>query len=189
MPEAFSVKAADLTNVRDKVILITGGSSGIGLATAELLLSIAPSNRVAILDRAFPPSSLSSSNSPDRLFYYQCDLTSWKAVRAGFEAAFAFFGRLDTVVANVGINERGFQFFNGVLDSEGKLKEPDLSVMDVTFTANAFTVKLGIYYLQQNEQGGTIIMTSSFAGYLGNAGAPFYNAAKHGMIPTRAHTL
>ncbi|KAI1875003.1 uncharacterized protein JN550_002432 [Neoarthrinium moseri] len=178
MTEAFTVDASALINVRDKVTLITGGSSGIGLATAEFLLGLSPSNRVAILDRAEQPASLAS----ERVFFHQCDATSWPAQRAGFEAAAQKFGRIDVVFANVGINERGDQFFSDVFDGDNKLKEPDRSVMDLDFTANADTVKLGIHYLRQNEKGGSIILTSSFAGYLGNPGAPFYNSAKHGLV-------
>ncbi|KAM0810359.1 hypothetical protein AB5N19_10708 [Seiridium cardinale] len=182
MPETFAVDAPSLTSIKDKVILVTGGSSGIGLATTQLLLSLSPANRVAILDRAVPPNSLTSSVSQDRLLFHQCDVTSWAAQRAGFEATVATFGRLDAVVANVGINERGLQFFNDELDEYGKLKEPDRSVIDVPFTANADTVKLAIHYLRSNDQGGSIAIVSSFAGYMGNAGAPFYNAAKHAIV-------
>lgn len=180
MPEIFTIDPSSLINVKDKVVLITGGSSGIGLATGQLILSLSSSNRVAILDRTAPPESLTSSVSSDRLFFYQCDLRSWAAQRAGFEATLEKFGHLDVVVANVGLNERGQQFFSNELDSDGKLKEPDRSVIDVTFTANADTVKLAIYYLRSNKDGGAIVMISSLAGYVGNAGAPFYNAAKHG---------
>lgn len=183
MAETFTVQAAELTNIKDKVVLITGGSSGIGLATAQLVLSLADTNRVAILDRAAPPASLTSSSAnADKVLFHQCDLTSWPAQRAGFEAAVAKFGRIDFVVANVGLNEKGVQFFGEELDGDGKLREPDRSVVDVTFTANADTVKLAIYHLRANENGGGICMISSFAGYLGNAGAPYYNASKHAIV-------
>ncbi|ETS83549.1 hypothetical protein PFICI_05425 [Pestalotiopsis fici W106-1] len=182
MSETFTVQTSELTNIRDKVVLITGGSSGIGLATAQLVLSLADTNRVAILDRAAAPASLTSSNNSDRVLFHQCDLTSWTAQRAGFDAAVAKFGRIDFVVANVGLNEKGVQFFSDELDGDGKLKEPDRSVLDVTFTANADTVKLAIHHLRSNKNGGGIIMISSFAGYLGNAGAPYYNASKHAIV-------
>lgn len=181
MSDTFTVQASELTSIKNKVVLITGGSSGIGLATAQLVLSLADTNRVAILDRAEPPASLVSSFSPDRILFHQCDLTSWIAQRAGFDAAVAKFGRIDAVLANVGLNEKGQQFFSDDLDVDGGLAEPDRVVLDVTFTANADTVKLAIHHLRKNEDGGSIVMVSSFAGYLGNAGAPYYNASKHGM--------
>jgi NAD(P)-dependent dehydrogenase (short-subunit alcohol dehydrogenase family) len=181
MPDIFTVDTSSLTNLRNKAVLITGGSSGIGLATAQLILSLSPTNRVAILDRTPVPTALASAYPGGRVFGYQCDLTSWPAQRTGFAAAAKAFGRLDAVLANVGINERGHQFFDDARDADGELAEMDRAVMDVTFTANADTVKLAIHYLRKNERGGNIVMTSSMAGYIGNAGAPFYNAAKHGM--------
>ncbi|KAI0177918.1 putative oxidoreductase,short chain dehydrogenase [Pestalotiopsis sp. NC0098] len=182
MSDTFTVQASELTGIKNKVVLITGGSSGIGLATAQLVLSLADTNRVAILDRAEPPASLASSFSPDRILFHQCDLTSWTAQRGGFDAAIAKFGRIDAVLANVGLNEKGQQFFSDDLDAGGGLAEPDRVVLDVTFTANADTVKLAIHHLRKNENGGSIVMVSSFAGYLGNAGAPYYNASKHAIV-------
>ncbi|KAH8681051.1 putative oxidoreductase,short chain dehydrogenase [Xylariales sp. PMI_506] len=183
MQETFTVEAASLASVKDKVVLITGGSSGIGLATAELLLSLSPTNRVAVLDRAPLPPSLASPASAGRVLFHQCDITDWKAQRAGFEAAASRFGRLDVVFANAGINERGDQFFGEELDGDGKLREPDRSVMEVTYLSVADTVKLGIHYLRRNgSKGGSIIITASFAGYIGSAGAPYYTSAKHAVV-------
>jgi NAD(P)-dependent dehydrogenase (short-subunit alcohol dehydrogenase family) len=183
MPPTFTVETPSLTNVRDKVVLITGGSSGIGLSTAELLFSLSSTNRIAILDRAPPPASLTSSQPAERLLFHQCDVTSWKSQRAGFEAAVEKFGRVDVVFVNAGIHEFGDQFFTDELDNEGLLKEPDHRVLDVDLTAAADTVKLAIHYLRRNTgRVGSIILTASFAGYISSAGAPLYSTTKHGTF-------
>ncbi|KAH6659297.1 hypothetical protein BKA67DRAFT_544068 [Truncatella angustata] len=136
----FTVYGADLANTADKVVLITGGSSGIGLATVQLLLSLSPRNRVATLDRTAPPASLTSSISPDRLFFHQFDLTSWTAQGAGFKPAVTKFQRVDAGVAGAGINERRLQSFTDQFD-DGQLQEPDNTVMHVTLSAVADAVK------------------------------------------------
>nr|OQO24464.1 hypothetical protein B0A51_08573 [Rachicladosporium sp. CCFEE 5018] len=188
--EAFTLDRAALTDPRNSVSLVTGGSAGIGLQTALLLHDISPDNRIIILDRQPPhPQQAPKSfiNSP-RVFYQSCDITSWSSQRAAFAAGAEKFGRIDNVFVNAGIAEHGEQFFGEELDGSGQLKEPDRRTYDVDLYAASDTVKLAIYWLRKNgkdgkgKKGGRIVMTASLAGYLASAGAPMYSAAKHGIL-------
>lgn len=164
-----------------KTIVITGGSSGIGLATANLLSSLNPKHNLVLIDLQAPPSSFKHDAS--RVLVHTCNITSWADQRAGFEAAYAKFGRIDCVFVNAGIAEYEDQFFNDELDGAGKLKEPDRRVLNIDMDAASDTTKLAIHYLRKNgAQGGQIALTASLAGYLASAGAPLYSAAKHGVV-------
>jgi NAD(P)-dependent dehydrogenase (short-subunit alcohol dehydrogenase family) len=177
----FQPNPSSLTTLSStpKTILITGGSSGIGLSTASLLSSLNPSHNLILLDLQPPPASL--QHPAPRTLYHHCNVTSWSSQRAGFAAGYAKFGRIDCVFVNAGIAEHGDQFFNDELDSEGQLKEPDRRVLNVDMDAASDTTKLAIHYLRKNgDQGGEIVLTASLAGYLASAGAPLYSAAKHG---------
>ena len=178
---AFEIKATDLNalKTKTKTIVITGGSSGIGLATAQLLSSLNPGHNLVFIDLQKPPSSF--KHDPSRLLIHTCNITSWKEQRAGFEAAYKRFGKIDCVFVNAGIAEHGDQFFTDELDGDGKLKEPDRRVLNIDMDAASDTTKLAIHYLRKNEEGGGIVLTASLAGILGSAGAPLYSAAKHGM--------
>ncbi|KAL2435369.1 hypothetical protein ABEF95_015729 [Exophiala dermatitidis] len=190
-PEAFNISRSQLTGPRNSTVLITGGSSGIGLQTA-ILLHDQLDNNVIILDRAAPhPSAPASLVSSPRFLYQQCDILSWKSQRAAFEAGFRKFGSIDAVFVNAGINEYGDQFFKDELDEEGLLKEPDRRTLNVDLLAANDTTRLAIYYLKKNKNSsskggnsfsGSIVMTASLAGYLASAGAPLYSAAKHGIV-------
>jgi len=124
----FTVKESELTNLRGKHILITGGSSGIGHATALLLHTIGSTNKITIVDRS-PPKPSSPLNSSDRVLFQQCDITKWPAQRAAFNAAVAKFGALDAVYVNAGIAEHGDQFFKDEFDADGELKEPNVGIL------------------------------------------------------------
>ena len=82
---------------------------------------------------------------------------------------------------NAGIAEYQDQFFTDTLDAEIKLAEPDQRTLTIDMDAASDSVKLAIYYLRWDEEGGRIILTSSLAGYLASAGVLLYSVPKHGM--------
>ncbi|KIW14387.1 hypothetical protein PV08_07169 [Exophiala spinifera] len=184
--EAFSISRKDLSGPRDTTVLITGGSSGIGLQTAVLLHDLG--NNIIVVDRARPhPSAPKSLTSSPRFFYQACDITSWKSQRGAFEAGFKKFGSIDAVFVNAGVAEYKDQFFKDETDEDGLLKEPDRRTVDIDMHAANDTAKLAIYYMRKEKppgkpRGGSIVMTASLAGYLASAGAPLYSAAKHGIV-------
>lgn len=186
MTTAFTISAANTNPPKGKNILVTGGSSGIGLATSTLLLEAR--NNVVSLDRSPPPA-----DAPSSLKHITCDITSWLSQRQSFETALAHFSapgnfsapRLDAVFVNAGIGEYGSQFFEEPLDASGKLEEPDRRTLDLDVAAVVDTLKLAIYYMRtdkRGQRGGSIVMTASLAGYLASAGAALYSAAKHGVV-------
>jgi NAD(P)-dependent dehydrogenase (short-subunit alcohol dehydrogenase family) len=176
-----SPSALKTLSTTPKTILITGASSGIGLATATLLSSLNRSHNLILLDLQPPPPSFSHPAS--NLLIHTCNITSWPSQRAGFAAGYKRFGRIDCVFVNAGIAEHGDQFFDDKLDEEGELAEPDCRTLTLDLDAAAATTKLGIHYLRKNGAGGgSIVLTASLAGYLASAGAPLYSAAKHGVV-------
>lgn len=177
----FEPNAQNFTTLTStpKTIVITGGSSGIGLATAQLLSSLTPQHNLVLIDLNSPPRTFKHSAS--HLLVHTCNITNWTSQRAGFEAAYERFGRIDCVFVNAGISEHGDIFFDDELDGDSKLKEPDRRVLSLDMDAASDTTKLAIHYLRKNKEGGEIVLTASLAGYLASAGAPLYSAAKHGM--------
>jgi NAD(P)-dependent dehydrogenase (short-subunit alcohol dehydrogenase family) len=99
---SLAVDRNSLASLKGKTVLITGGSSGFGLETAKLLLSISSSNKIVLLDRDVLPSPFSVPS--DRVLFQQCDVTSWNAQREAFDQAIRKFGRIDAVFVNAGSN-------------------------------------------------------------------------------------
>ena len=100
-----------------RVVLITGGSRGIGLACAQRFADLG--DQVAVTYNNSPP--------PDGFFGVQCDVTSGASVDAAFAAVEAQFGPVEVLVSNAGITNDGLLL---------RMSESDFtSVIDANLTA------------------------------------------------------
>ncbi|KAF3935809.1 hypothetical protein ABW19_dt0204845 [Dactylella cylindrospora] len=183
-PSTFLVTPSDFpkASFANKHVLITGGSSGIGLSTAELLLSL--SAKITILDINAPPTTSPLHNNSSVLVILG-DIRDWKYQRSAFTKSVNTLGQLDGVFVNAGISENTDVFFTDELDESGELKEIDHKVLDIDIRAASDTTKLAIHHMRKNNGGkgsGSIVLTASLAGYLASKGLPLYSAAKHGVV-------
>lgn len=146
-----------------RVVLVTGGSRGIGLACAQRFAALG--DRVAVTYNSSPP--------PDGFFGVQCDVTSTESVDAAFGAVEAEFGPVEVLVSNAGITHDGLLL---------RMKEADFtSVVDANLTA-AFRVTKRASQGMLRARKGRIVLMSSVVGLLGSAGQANYAASKAGLV-------
>lgn len=138
------------------LIRIPGGSSGIGLATVNLLLSLGASVVSADL---LPPVEPVVVGSPAFTFI-KTDVTEWSDLLALFERAKEIHGRIDHVYANAGISPRA-NYLSTEVDEKGRLKEPASLTLDVNLKGVINTATLGIYYMRQQPEGGSVVISAS----------------------------
>lgn len=143
-----------------KVAIVTGGASGIGLAMSQHLAL--EGYDVALLDVdvaageaavAQLVAHLAPPARGARVVFKQCDVASWQSQAQSFREVHGVFGRVDVVCANAGISERGSGAFGGV--EEGEPVEPDLAVMDVNLSGVIYCECEGprYFYLQLGRAG------------------------------------
>lgn len=167
--------------MKDKVIFITGGASGIGKATAELCLKHGAN--VIIGDVNSLPSDLEIS---ENLRFIKLDVSSWENQRDAFIQVEEWFGRIDHVFANAGIGPT-INFLDDTLDENGHLAPPDLRTININLLGVIFTVRLAAHYVQKHSahrasgELGSIVITASTASFQ-NFSAGDYTIAKHGVL-------
>lgn len=142
------------------VALVTGGASGIGLATANLLSSRGA--RVAALD-------LKPEGLPDGIMGVQADVTDDVQVKAAVDAVVERFGRLDVVVNNAGIGAVGDVTANG--DAEW------LRVLDVNVVGMVRVARHAIPHLRRSPAA-SIVNTCSIVAWAGVEQRTLYSASK-----------
>jgi NAD(P)-dependent dehydrogenase (short-subunit alcohol dehydrogenase family) len=155
-----------------KVVLITGGSSGIGLACAKLF--VAQKWQVAITGRnaeTLNEAFLEISTSQNQLLTIVADVSRPEDCAAMVQQTVAHFGRLDCLINNAGISMRAL--------FEEVQMEAFFQVMDINFKGMVYATKLALPHITAAK--GNIIAISSIAGYRGLPGRTAYSASKFAM--------
>lgn len=146
-----------------RVVLITGGSRGIGLACAKRFADLG--DRVAITYNSSPP--------PPEFFGVKCDVTNSEEVDAAFTAVEEHFGPVEILVSNAGVTKDTLLL---------RMSEADFTaVIDANLTA-AFRVVKRATPKMLKARSGRIILMSSVVGLLGSAGQANYAASKAGLV-------
>ncbi|TLD24359.1 hypothetical protein PspLS_06377 [Pyricularia sp. CBS 133598] len=151
----------DKSGVAGKVILITGGASGLGAAFAREWASRGAFIFVADLDDKRGEELVAelrrSTGSPHH-HYQHCDVTDWASQVELFKAAVRASptGGIDAVVPNAGIGHDSGKpgepgNFGDPLDLDGEAPPPPKTkVLDVNLTGVLYTVQLAIFWLLKN---------------------------------------
>lgn len=153
-------------SLKNKTAIITGGGSGIGLATAERFH--AAGANIVIGDLADSTEVAARLNG----LYVKTDVSKEDQVKNLIEKAIAKFGGLDILVNNAGVSST----YKSLMDTD----EADF---DFCYRINALGPAFGIKHAGRlMNDGGTIVTTASLAGVRGVATIGSYTASKHAVV-------
>ena len=157
-----------MSNVSGLKILITGGSSGIGKATAQLFTSLGAV--VAITGR--DKKKLEKVAQEIKAIPIHLDVTKYTTIDAKILDAFHSMGGIDVLINNAGIG------------SFGVLSEVKIAHFEQTFSTNVFGLTLitqEVVKFFKAQEKGTIINIGSTAASRGFAGGSVYSASKFAL--------
>ena len=158
--------------VQDKIILVTGAASGIGLATVERL--VGEGAMVLAADIQDEKGAALETRFKGKVVYAHCDVTDEAQVKAAVDLAVASFGGLDGIFNNAGNGGA----MTGAEDTE-------LSDWNATLSLLLTSVFLGTKHAAPHiakRGGGAIVNTASIAGLQAGWAPLAYSTAKAGVI-------
>jgi len=157
-------------NLQDKVAIVTGGASGIGLATVCALVE--KGARVVMSDNneaAGKDLEAELKQKGAEVVFVSADVADEQSVQKLVAEAVRIYGKLDIMINNAGI---------GMLSPTHELSFEDYNrVISVNQNGVFFGCKYAIQEMIKGS-GGCIVNTSSILGHVGQAGALAYNASK-----------
>jgi NAD(P)-dependent dehydrogenase (short-subunit alcohol dehydrogenase family) len=163
-----------MSTIKDKVILITGGTKGIGLGVARELLR--QEAFVAITGREESVVQRVANELNDefkgRVLGLACDVRSYEDQQKTVSGIVSKWGKLDVLVANAGVGHFG--------PIETLSPDQWQETIDINLTGVFFSVKASLDALKKTR--GYIITIASLAGTNFFAGGSAYNASKFGLV-------
>lgn len=149
---------------KPRVVLITGGSRGIGLATARAFA--ADGDKVALTYRSEPPRD-------EGIFCTPCEVTSPEAVEAAFSAVESELGPVEVLVSNAGVTADMLLL---------QMKEESFTKVVDTNLTGAYRVARRAVPKMIRARWGRLVFISSVVALSGSAGQANYAASKAGLV-------
>jgi len=157
--------------LKDKVIVITGASSGIGKALATIALSAGAMVAACARNTDRLNDAFGSAAGTGSLLLFRADVSEEADCEAFVKAVTDRWGRIDILINNAGMSMRAL--FDTV--DLKVLKE----LMDVNFWGTVYTTKYALPWIKNT--GGTVAGISSIAGYRGLPARTGYSSSKFAM--------
>lgn len=157
---------------RDKTVVITGGSRGVGAATARLFAEAGANLMLVARGRRNLEAIAAELRDRTRVEIFPMDVTDAGACVDLFKKAAFEFGSVDILVNNAGFHAYG---------AVRKVAADDLGrIIDVNLKAPVMLTRIALPYLEE-AGGGAIINVASLHGKFASSGASTYSASKFGL--------
>jgi NAD(P)-dependent dehydrogenase (short-subunit alcohol dehydrogenase family) len=168
-------------DINGKSAIVTGGASGLGLATAQKLHELGA--RVVVLDLPSSNGEKAAAELGDRAAFVPADVTNEQEVQAAIERAVDM-GPLSAVINCAGIGNacRVVQKDNSPFPLDGFTKIIDVNLIGTFNVIRLAAVAMVLNTPVDGEERGVIVSTASVAAFEGQIGQAAYSASKGGIV-------
>jgi NAD(P)-dependent dehydrogenase (short-subunit alcohol dehydrogenase family) len=163
-----------MRGLKDKTVLISGGTSGIGYATAQRFLEEGSKVFVCGHSKTQLQTTLESLRPLGHIAGCVCDVTQEKQVKAMLKKALSFLGNIDILISNAGTAWQE-EFLKLRLENWDKMQNVNLRGM---FLVSQYVAK----HMTSKKRKGVILLMASTNGLAGEKLYAHYNASKGGVI-------
>jgi 3-hydroxyacyl-CoA dehydrogenase / 3-hydroxy-2-methylbutyryl-CoA dehydrogenase len=166
--------------IKDRVVLVTGGASGLGEATVRYLLE--KGAKATILDFAEDRGQKVAAECGPRVIFCKTDVTDEKSVQSAIDKTMAAFGAIHFAVNCAGVATAG-----KILGKEGPLPIAQFNqVVQINLIGTINVIRLAAAQMVKNSpnddgEKGVMINTASIAAFEGQFGQAAYAASKAGV--------
>lgn len=163
-----------MTGGAQQTAVVTGGGSGIGLATARMIAD--RGGRVVIVDVNADAANAAATELGDSAVAFTGSIADPEVCRGMVATAVRTFGRLDAAVNCAGINlGRGVSLADADLDEYRR-------IVDVNINGTFFSMQAEIKAMLADGLGGAIVNVGSVLSQVGRAGNAPYAGSKHAIL-------
>ncbi|MEM6821159.1 MAG: oxidoreductase [Verrucomicrobiota bacterium] len=156
--------------IENKVVLITGASTGFGRSLTEAALE--QGHRVVATARKREALQDLTTGHRQNILGLELDVTNRTQIRSVVEEAVSVFGKMDVLINNAGF---------GMIGAVEEFHESEVRDQFETNVFGAIWMIQEILPYMRQQQSGHIINISSVAGHVGYAGSGLYAASKHAL--------
>jgi short-subunit dehydrogenase len=157
---------------KDKTVIVTGGSEGVGAATARMFADAGANLVLVARNRKNLEATAEELRDRARVEIFPMDVCDADSCVALFKKAQFEFGRVDVLVNNAGFHARGLVESNSAEDL--------VRTIDVNLRAPIMLMRLALPHIRE-AGGGAIINVASLAGRTPVPGSAAYSASKFGL--------
>lgn len=159
-------------DIKNKVVFVTGGATGIGLATVQHLL--AAGARVAVYTRDIPQTApIAALKENPAILFFKGDIREENTVRAAAQKTKETFGSLDVLINNAAIAQR---------KPFTETTPEDWDAVIDTNIKGTLAVTHAILPIMREQKNGTIVNIASGAGLYGVENLSLYSLTKAAVI-------
>ncbi|KAH7133876.1 hypothetical protein EDB81DRAFT_658955 [Dactylonectria macrodidyma] len=175
----YLIDDGEFERLQGKVILVTGGATGIGCAIVHLARQHGAKVAFCDVDETGGKQVEQELNSD--VLFQKCDVSNWNDVLSFFRHAYEQFGAIDAVISNAAINR--VEPFDEPEQAGAEPEAPDISALNVNMIGTWYVTKAAVHFFRKRpETSSQLVLFGSVASYFDTPPLYTYCASKAAVL-------